>query len=65
MTTFLKNVEKMEMRELRRELIVTRRIVIDIEALTRDSMIGKCETVAGKQNVINQIAHYCNRPMPP
>jgi hypothetical protein len=64
MKTFIKDTAKMTERELRLELITTRRIIDDIHELTEDSEAGKAESVEGKQNIIFQIAHYCNRKMP-
>ena len=64
MKTFVKEVEKMNERELRRELITTRRIIDDIYLLTKDSEAGRAESAEGKQNILHQIAHYCHSHMP-
>lgn len=64
MKTFIKDTEKMTERELRLELMVTRRIIDDIYELTENSQAGMAESAQGKQNIINQIAHYCRRKMP-
>ncbi len=64
MKTFIKDVYKMGESELRRELIVTRRIIDDIYELTEHGEAGLAETTKGKQSIINQIAHYCCREMP-
>lgn len=61
MKTFVKDVEKMTERELRIELMVTRRIIDDIYELTEDSQAA---LQRARQNIINQIAHYCRRKMP-
>ena len=57
MKTFIKDTEKMTERELRLELIVTRRIIDDIYELTE----GK--NVTSAQNIINQVAHDCRREL--
>lgn len=63
MKTFVKDPEKMTERELRLELMATRRIIDDIYLLTKDSEAGKVDIILNRK-IIHDIASYCNRAMP-
>lgn len=58
---FEKIVDKMSIRELRHEVTLRRGIIEDIYKLTLDSQTDRAETAHGKQQIINQIAHFCRR----
>jgi hypothetical protein len=54
MKTFVKKVDKMSDHELRRELMVTRRIIDDISLLSKDSKVGRADI----QRMLGQIEDY-------
>ena len=61
MKTFVKDPEKMTERELRLELVTTRRIIDDIYLLTKDAPQND---IILSRKIIHDIACYCNRDMP-